>query len=121
MDRNMSQVKNDVREYNYDIGRKRNYSPILQTRRPFDSITQPELKLLFDYNPLTGELIRKATGISAIQSGASFGGKLYVIVGATRHAAEKVIWLWLYGERKKKIGFRNGNKRDFRAENLFVA
>ena len=117
----MSQVKKDVQSFNHDLGRQRNPYPLLSQRRPFDSITQAELKQLFNYNPLTGDLIRKATGISAIQSGASFGGKLYVIVGATRHSAEKVIWLWLYGERKKKIGFRNGNKRDFRAENLFVA
>lgn len=117
----MSRVRKDVRAFNHDLGRTRNPYPILQTRRPFDSITQPELKLLFDYNPLTGKLIRKETSTNAIQSGASFGGKLYVIVGMTRHAAEKVIWLWLYGERRKKIGFRNGNKRDFRAENLFVA
>ncbi len=121
MDRNMSQVKNDVRAFNHDLGRQHNPYPILSQRRPFDSLTQAELKLLFDYDPLTGKLMRKATGISAIQSGASFGGKLYVIVGATRHTAEKVIWLWLHGERKKKIGFLNNNKRDFRAENLFVA
>jgi hypothetical protein len=121
MDRNISQIKKDVRSFNHDLGRQHNPYPILSQRRPFDSLTQAELKLLFDYDPLTGKLMRKETSTNAIRSGASFGGKLYVIVGTTRHAAEKVIWLWLHGERKKKIGFRNGNKRDFRAENLFVA
>ena len=81
---------------------------------PFDALTQAMVRSLFDYNPSTGDLTLKSTGKPAIR-----GGHLYVVIGTTRHAAAKVIWLWFYGEHRKTVNFRN-SKRDFRAENLFV-
>lgn len=77
------------------------------------------VRALFDYNPNTGDLILKSTGKPAIKGGGGFGGHLYVFIGATRHAAAKVIWLWFYGGRKNKVVLID-KKKGFRIENLTV-
>ena len=120
MDRNINHIRKDARDKNAGLGREINPYPILATRKPFSEITQADVRMAFDCNPLTGTLTRKSTGENAIRNGGGFGGKLYVAIGLARHAAEKVIWLWLHGEHQKTVNFRN-SKRDFRAENLFVA
>ena len=119
MDRNMSDVIRDVREFNRDLGKRRAPAVGLGVGMPFDALTQAMVRSLFDYNPNTGDLTLKSTGKPAIRGGGGFGGHLYVVIGTTRHAAAKVIWLWFYGERKDKVALID-KKRGLRVENLTV-
>ena len=118
MDRNMTHIIQDVRDFNNDLGKKQTPS-IGGQGVPFQFVTQAMVRSFFDYNPSTGDLILKSTGKPAIKGGGGFGGHLYVVIGTTRHAAAKVIWLWFYGEHKKEVGFVD-KKQGFKIENLFV-
>ena len=119
MDRTMTHIYRDVREFNADLGKKQTPS-IVGQGISFQFVTQAMVRSLFDYNPNTGDLTLKSTGKPAIKSGNGFGGHLYVVIGMTRHAAAKVIWLWFYGERKNKVTLIDKNK-GFRINNLIVA
>ena len=91
-------------------------------RKP--KLTQEEVKYYLDYNPLTGNFIRKVATSSGTYEG-QIAGNLnpigYVVIGIKggKFLAHRLIWLWMTGKfPEKEIDHINGNREDNRWENL---
>lgn len=85
-------------------------------------ITEEGLKELFDYNPETGDLIRKVTWRTAKAgdvAGREQSGNTYIDVSGKAYPAKNLVWLFHYGEMPDSfVRHINGIKTDNRIENL---
>lgn len=76
------------------------------------------VKRLFDYNPLTGELLPKEPQYRAR---ISQGGYIRIAMRGEQFLAHRIIWLWMTGApvpAGQEIDHRNGLKSDNRWSNL---
>lgn len=85
-------------------------------------ITEERLKELFDYNPETGDLIRKVTWRTAKAgdvAGREQNGNTYIDVSGKAYPAKNLVWLFHYGKMPDSfVRHINGIKTDNRIENL---
>ena len=87
--------------------------------------TQERLKELFDYNPETGEFIRKikTNGFSkpgSVAGSLNKGGYVKMSVDKRMYQAHRLAWMYVYGEDpgKLEVDHRNHIKNDNRIANL---
>src|ERR1700733_11337823 len=83
-------------------------------------LTAKLVRSLFDYNPLTGILRRKATGATGYRKKDG-----YLVFGAAgkNRTAHRLIWLMVHGRlprKPKEIDHINGNPSDNRLSNLRI-
>ena len=86
-------------------------------------LTQERVKELFDYNPETGDLIRKIRVSSNTEVGDIVSckdkGYIKVWIDGVRYQAHRVVWFWMTGEwPKSEIDHENHIKDDNRWKNL---
>lgn len=85
--------------------------------------TVEELHKLFDYNPITGELITKVKLSKRTLSGQILTcrnkkGYIHFHLNGKFYYAHRIIWKLVIGEEPNIIDHINGNKADNRFENL---
>lgn len=80
------------------------------------SINPILVRTLFDYDPSTGNLIPKPTAAKAARRTNSRQWE----IGDTEYSVHRLVWAWHNPDNPdpKYIRFRNGDKRDWRIENL---
>ena len=91
-------------------------------------LTQPDLKKLFDYDPLTGLFTNKTVrGHGRVKIGEVAGsiyanGYRYIEINGKAYRSCRLVWLYVYGEFPATfVEHRNGQKSDDRLENLRLA
>lgn len=91
------------------------------------TISQEELKLIFEYDPLTG-ILRWKDGRSNMVQGSLAGcvhgsGYKVVTINSKTHKLHRIVWIMLFGQIPDGfyIDHINGNKIDNRLENLRLA
>jgi hypothetical protein len=87
------------------------------------SLTQADVRQLFDYDPCSGQLIWKMTRGSRAKKGAvagSLGGHRYITVriNGTLYYVHRIIWLWHYGQWPEATDHMDCNKLNNKIENL---
>lgn len=88
---------------------------------PRHSITQAELKELYDYDPATGRFTHKATNKLAGNPNKP-RGYVSLTINKKRYYAHRLAWLFAYGEwPAKSIDHINRDPADNRLQNLRVA
>lgn len=80
-------------------------------------LTLDRLKEVFNYNPETGEFLRADGSDMKIGSVHTKGGLRTKIDGQSYYM-NRLAWFYAHGEMPFRIDHRNGNKQDFRIENL---
>ena len=85
--------------------------------------TQTKLKALFDYDPATGNLIRKTRTANSVQVGDVAGSKnsdgyIQISIDSKPHMAHRLVWIWHGKELPQFINHINRDKVDNRIENL---
>lgn len=79
---------------------------------------------MFDYNPATGQLVRRYTTSSRAQRGDLVGcknalGYLVVRIGPKLYLCHRIIWLWMTGDwPAADVDHINRDRRDNRWDNL---
>lgn len=88
-------------------------------------LTAEEVRMLFDYDPIAGELIRKLdsndgkTKAGSRVKSLAPNGYVRLAVGKGKYLAHRLIWLWSYGVWPKgHLDHVNGIRSDNRLENL---
>jgi hypothetical protein len=87
------------------------------------ALSQERLRELFDYNPETGDFIRRS-GRSGVKAGAKVGylhpfGYWYIRVDGKKYRAHRLAWLYITGAWPSgDIDHRNGIRSDNRFCNL---
>jgi hypothetical protein len=86
-------------------------------------ITQAQLQALFDYDPATGNLIRKTRTANSVRIGDVAGSKnvdgyIQISIDSKPYMAHRLVWLWHGKELPQFIDHINRNKADNRIENL---
>lgn len=85
-------------------------------------IDQETLQKLFDYDPDTGEFIRKirsGAGAAGDVAGSHIQGKTYVTIAGKAYPAHNLVWLLHHGHPPDgRLIHINGIKTDNRIENL---
>ncbi len=88
------------------------------------NLSQCEVRRLFDYNPETGDLVRKITVSSKGKKGqvaGSIGPQGYILIKINQvsYRVHRIIWLWLYGVfPKNEMDHINHNRADNRRINI---
>lgn len=85
-------------------------------------ITQKELSELYDYNPLTGALIRKGRQFNKpSKQVANSNGYHVMMINRKRYYAHRLVWLYLYGEWPPEglvVDHIDNNRNNNKADNL---
>lgn len=83
-------------------------------------VTRERLRELFDYDPLSGRLVRKfcAAGEKKITTGVSKQGYLIRWVDKVCYTEHRLVLIFHFGEAPDEIDHANGVKTDNRLENL---
>lgn len=87
-------------------------------------MTYEECRRLFDYDPATGNLIRKVRTSNSVKIGevaGKIGNHGYRVITRNRvdYLAHHLVWLWHYGEwPKQEIDHINRTRADNRINNL---
>jgi hypothetical protein len=91
--------------------------------------SQEQLKELFDYNQVTGELIWKTIHekqkrlLGQVAGCTKSGGYIAISIDGCTYAAHRLIWMWMYGEDPKEltVDHINHDTSDNRISNLRLA
>lgn len=89
-----------------------------------NELTQERVRELFDYDELTGDLIRIAKkkgskGVGSIAGCLGKRGYCYVAIDGKSYRTHRIIWLWHYGYTpENNLDHINRVKTDNRIENL---
>lgn len=87
-------------------------------------ITQADVKQMFDYDPETGDLVRRLDRGTTYKAGAVAGtiqgnGYRTVYIKGKIYGAHRIVWLWCHGEwPEHQIDHIDRNKLNNRIENL---
>lgn len=82
-----------------------------------EELTQDVVRKMFDYDPKTGELIRK--DIHNKKTTTKLNGKVKVSIRNISTRVPKLVWLWVYGEYPNgSIEFKDGDSSNLRLDNL---
>ena len=87
-------------------------------------LTQVQVREMFDYNPETGEVIRKITvGWNAkagdLAGGLNTDGYMQVEIASKKYLLHRIIWLWVTGRwPEPEVDHENHIHGDNRWENL---
>lgn len=85
-------------------------------------LTQERVRELFDYDPETGDLIRrvnKANQTAGVAAGSvNARGHINVQVDGSLYAAHRIVFLWHHGWLPAEIDHKNRVKTDNRIDNL---
>lgn len=82
-------------------------------------MTQDELKQMFIYDPLTGEIKRNSkTNKQRVGTFCKTHDTMIVTIKGVRYPLTHLIWLYMYNEKPNYIYFKNKDRKDFRLENL---
>ena len=83
-------------------------------------LTQDLLRELFDYNPETGEFIRRFPSKQSTRINPEPDRYKAVRVAGKQHRVHRLVWLYMFGEipKGKSIDHINGNRHDNRLCNL---
>lgn len=93
-------------------------------RKHREPVAVERLREVLDYDPLAGVFTWKqpqAKGGAKIgdRAGGLSNGYIYIGIDGERYPAQRLAWLYVNGEYPaRQVQFRNGNKTDFRFENL---
>lgn len=82
-------------------------------------MTQDQLKQMFIYDPLTGEIKRNSkTNKQKVGTFCKTHNTMIVTIKGVRYPLTHLIWLYMYNEKPNYIYFKNKDRKDFRLENL---
>lgn len=86
--------------------------------------TQERLKELFDYNPMTGDFVRKVSRsgpkahVGSVAGCDNGQGYIRIYVDGKPYKAHRLAWLYVHGSMPKEIDHKNLNRSDNRIANL---